>query len=27
VEHFAVIDPATAAWRACREAVDRLLLP
>jgi acetyl esterase/lipase len=27
VEHFAMIDPATAAWRACREAVDRLLLP
>jgi acetyl esterase/lipase len=25
VEHFAVIDPATAAWRACRDAAERLL--
>jgi acetyl esterase/lipase len=24
-DHFAVIDPATDAWRACREAADRLL--
>jgi acetyl esterase/lipase len=23
-DHFAVIDPATAAWQACREAVERL---
>jgi acetyl esterase/lipase len=26
VEHFAVIDPATDAWRVCREAVERLLV-
>lgn len=25
VDHFAVIDPSTDAWRACRDAVDRLL--
>jgi acetyl esterase/lipase len=25
VEHFAVIDPATDAWRVCRDAVERLL--
>jgi acetyl esterase/lipase len=25
VEHFAVIDPATAAWRACSDAAERLL--
>ncbi|MGI5131805.1 alpha/beta hydrolase family protein [Pseudonocardia sp. CA-107938] len=25
VEHFAVIDPATPAWRACRDAAERLL--
>ena len=25
VEHFAVIDPSTAAWRACRDAAERLL--
>jgi pimeloyl-ACP methyl ester carboxylesterase len=25
VEHFAVIDPATEAWRACRDAVERLI--
>jgi hypothetical protein len=25
VEHFAVIDPTTAAWAACREAVEELL--
>jgi acetyl esterase/lipase len=25
VDHFAVIDPATPAWRVCRDAVDRLL--
>jgi acetyl esterase/lipase len=25
VDHFAVIDPATAAWRACRDAARRLL--
>lgn len=25
VDHFALIDPSTDAWRACREAVDRLL--
>jgi acetyl esterase/lipase len=25
VDHFAVIDPATDAWRACRDAVGRLL--
>ena len=25
VEHFAVIDPTTAAWRACRDAAERLL--
>ena len=25
VDHFAVIDPATDAWRACRDAADRLL--
>ncbi len=25
VDHFAVIDPATPAWRACRDAVERLL--
>lgn len=25
VEHFAVIDPGEAAWRACRDAVGRLL--
>jgi acetyl esterase/lipase len=24
-DHFAVIDPATRAWRACRDAADRLL--
>jgi acetyl esterase/lipase len=24
-DHFAVIDPATQAWRECREAVDRLV--
>jgi len=27
VEHFAVIDPATAAWHACRDAAERLLAP
>jgi acetyl esterase/lipase len=26
MDHFAVIDPATAAWRACREAAERLLV-
>jgi acetyl esterase/lipase len=26
VDHFAVIDPATDAWRACRDAVENLLL-
>ena len=25
VEHMAVIDPSTDAWRACRDALDRLL--
>ena len=25
VDHFAVIDPATPAWRACRDAAERLL--
>jgi acetyl esterase/lipase len=25
VDHFAVIDPSTAAWRACRDGVERLL--
>lgn len=25
VDHFALIDPSTAAWAACRSAVDRLL--
>jgi acetyl esterase/lipase len=25
VEHFAVIDPATEAWRACRDGLERLL--
>ncbi|HZG92082.1 MAG TPA: prolyl oligopeptidase family serine peptidase, partial [Pseudonocardia sp.] len=25
VDHFAVIDPATDAWRSCRDAVERLL--
>jgi acetyl esterase/lipase len=25
VDHFAVIDPATDAWRTCRDAVERLL--
>lgn len=25
VEHFAVIDPGTEAWRACRDAAERLL--
>jgi acetyl esterase/lipase len=25
VEHFAVIDPATEAWKACRDGVERLL--
>jgi hypothetical protein len=25
VEHFAVIDPATAAWKACRDGLERLL--
>lgn len=25
VDHFAVIDPPAAAWRACRDAVERLL--
>lgn len=25
VDHFAVIDPGTEAWRACRDAADRLL--
>ena len=25
VEHFAIIDPDTDAWRACRDAADRLL--
>jgi acetyl esterase/lipase len=25
VDHFALIDPSTPAWRTCREAVDRLL--
>lgn len=25
VDHFAVIDPATDAWRACRDAAERLL--
>jgi fermentation-respiration switch protein FrsA (DUF1100 family) len=25
VEHFAVIDPTTDAWRACRDAAARLL--
>jgi dipeptidyl aminopeptidase/acylaminoacyl peptidase len=25
VDHFAVIDPAARAWRACRDAVDQLL--
>jgi dipeptidyl aminopeptidase/acylaminoacyl peptidase len=25
VDHFAMIDPATDAWRACRDAVGRLL--
>ncbi len=25
VDHFAVIDPSTPAWRACSEAVERLL--
>jgi pimeloyl-ACP methyl ester carboxylesterase len=24
-DHFAVIDPSTDAWRACREALDTLL--
>ncbi|MDN5860038.1 MAG: S9 family peptidase [Pseudonocardia sp.] len=26
VDHFAVIDPTTDAWRACRDAVERLLV-
>ena len=25
IDHFAVIDPSTAAWRACRDAAERLL--
>lgn len=25
VEHFAVIDPSTAAWRACRDGIDRVM--
>lgn len=25
VEHFAVIDPTTAAWRACRDAAEKIL--
>lgn len=25
VDHFAVIDPATEAWKACRDGVERLL--
>ncbi len=27
VDHFAVIDPSAEAWRVCREAVERLLVP
>jgi dipeptidyl aminopeptidase/acylaminoacyl peptidase len=27
VEHFAVIDPTTEAWKACRAGVERLLRP
>ena len=25
VDHFAVIDPTSAAWRTCRDAAERLL--